>query len=331
MHQERIASISDGKCRGHFQLARPGSYGIVPEKDYNIGSDGVEISLYFKPSLLDAKHVQTLISTLDVPNKTGFAITLNTNALIEFWIGTGKTVEVIPTNAKPGGWSRLVVTIMETTIQYSITPVETFTQMREPSSTGIHALVSKAQLSRPARLVFAASFAEGPTRNSAHATNFFNGRIAAPTLTTCHSSKAVLGKWDFSQDISTDNITDISGNGANGQVVNAPTRAVTDHEWDGTESDWTKAKYGYGAIHFHEDDIDDAGWETNFSLDLPHNLRSGAYGVVVQGSNGVGKDVIPFYVRATESTSRALRSRVAFVISTFTVCRFTTSTSNDLS
>ena len=33
----------------------------------------------------------------------------------------------------------------------------------------------------------------------------------------------------------------------------------------------------YGAIHFHDDDIDDARWDVDFTLKIPDNLKSGVY------------------------------------------------------
>jgi hypothetical protein len=39
-------------------------------------------------------------------------------------------------------------------------------------------------------------------------------------------------------------------------VKEGESRAVKGFDWDGTQPDWTKASYGYGAIHFHEDDLD---------------------------------------------------------------------------
>jgi len=33
--------------------------------------------------------------------------------------------------------------------------------------------------------------------------------------------------------------------------------------------DWRRAPEQYGAIHFHDDDLEDAGWEPDFALTLP--------------------------------------------------------------
>ena len=36
---------------------------------------------------------------------------------------------------------------------------------------------------------------------------------------------------------------------------------MTGHSWRGAEVDWRQAPEQYGAIHFHDDDLEDAGWE----------------------------------------------------------------------
>ena len=47
--------------------------------------------------------------------------------------------------------------------------------------------------------------------------------------------------------------------------------------WSGETVRWTDRPEHYGAIHFHEDDLYDAGWQADFALTVPDDLRSGAY------------------------------------------------------
>ena len=58
---------------------------------------------------------------------------------------------------------------------------------------------------------------------------------------------------------------------------------------------WRAAPHEYGAIHFHDDDIYDAGWDSDFALTVPEDLRSGSYAVHV--ATGEDEDYIPFFVR----------------------------------
>jgi N,N-dimethylformamidase len=58
---------------------------------------------------------------------------------------------------------------------------------------------------------------------------------------------------------------------------------------------WTAAPHEYGAIHFHDDDIYDAGWDSDFALTVPETLRSGCYAVRV--STDDDEDYVSFFVR----------------------------------
>ena len=70
-------------------------------------------------------------------------------------------------------------------------------------------------------------------------------------------------------DITTDRITDVSGHDRHGTTTNMPTRAVAGHDFSGDETDWRRRPGEYGAIHFHRDDLEDAGWEADFELTIP--------------------------------------------------------------
>lgn len=50
-------------------------------------------------------------------------------------------------------------------------------------------------------------------------------------------------------------------------------------------------------MHFHDDSVHDAGWETDFSLTVPASLRSGLYAAHLRC--GDDEEFIPFVVRAT--------------------------------
>ena len=57
---------------------------------------------------------------------------------------------------------------------------------------------------------------------------------------------------------------------------------MTGQNWDGTEMNWRHAPHQYGAIHFHDDDMIDARWETDFSFTVPNDQRSGCYAAMLQ-------------------------------------------------
>jgi N,N-dimethylformamidase len=87
---------------------------------------------------------------------------------------------------------------------------------------------------------------------------------------------------------------------------------VTGSSWNGDHQRWSEAPDQYGAIHFHHDDLYDAGWETDLTLTVPDDLASGVYALRLETAAGV--DHVPFYVRAPAGR----RSQVAFLASTAT-------------
>ena len=123
----------------------------------------------------------------------------------------------------------------------------------------------------------------------------FNGRLEAPRLTQGDDVEAA---WDFSQAISTQRIADTSGNDHDGRLFQTPTRGVCGVAWDGSAQSHLEKPEHYGAIHFHEDDLTDAGWKDTVSWRVPADLPSGQYALkVLQGES---EDYIPCFVRPPE-------------------------------
>jgi N,N-dimethylformamidase len=98
-----------------------------------------------------------------------------------------------------------------------------------------------------------------------------------------------------------------------GRIVNLPARAMTGHNWTGEVMDWTQAPEQYGAIHFHDDDLVDAGWQEDFRFEVPQGLRSGVYAARL-GANEA-EFWVPFFVRPAKGHARA---KIAFLASTAT-------------
>jgi N,N-dimethylformamidase len=123
----------------------------------------------------------------------------------------------------------------------------------------------------------------------------------------------LFARWDFSVGMSTTQIHDIGPHALNGSLINYPARAMTGWNWDGSEMCWRHAPWQYGAIHFHDDDIYDFNWETDFVFDVPDHLKSGVYGIRL--THGDHTDTIPLVVCPPRGQQTA---RLCVLISTFT-------------
>ena len=143
----------------------------------------------------------------------------------------------------------------------------------------------------------------------------FNGKIEHPEV---HRNMAdgrlvAVADWRFERDQGSPVAVDVSGNERDGIVVGSPARASTGHEWRQEEVDFTKVPEQYAAIHFHDDDLDDAGWEPSLRFTVPEGLASGVYAVELRAGGVV--DHVPFAVRPRDGDAR---SRIAVLLPTFT-------------
>ena len=167
----------------------------------------------------------------------------------------------------------------------------------------------------------------------------YNGKIDRPRVADRALSKAeidalargyggvsaelrekVVGAWDFhaniTKHIASCQVIDVTPNRLHGFAINLPVRGMTGYNWTGDEIVYHHAPQEYGAIHFHDDDIDDARWEVDFSYTVPATLKSGIYAarLRIAGKNTPEtEDYIPFYVRPPRGTTTA---KIAFIAPT---------------
>ena len=128
-------------------------------------------------------------------------------------------------------------------------------------------------------------------------------------------------RFDFANGTGTDRIVDSGPHGLSGHTVQHPARAMTDWRWDGERRDWTVTPEHFGAIHFHDDDIVDAGWEPDLLVDLPTDLDSGVYAIEVAQGSEVDRNV--FFVRPPRAGPRR---DVAFLVPTYSYLAYANAT-----
>ena len=136
----------------------------------------------------------------------------------------------------------------------------------------------------------------------------FNGKIEAPEILVDGS---LIAKWDFSQDISSLSVKAIAG--PDFLLRNAPTRGVTGRKWDATEFCWRHKPDHYAAISFHDDDIYDFEWDSDFEFVIPDDMPSGIYIMRIEADGHY--DAMPFFVCPTLGKRRA---DLCVLVSTFT-------------
>lgn len=149
-------------------------------------------------------------------------------------------------------------------------------------------------------------------------TAHFNGKIGgvrihaaaldAARIESSDGAASLLAWWHFGLAVTSDRIVDIGPHGLHGCAMNLPMRGATGASWSGRHLHFLAAPDEYDAIHFHDDDIDDAGWAADFEWTVPDGLRSGVYAIRLAADDA--EDHVPFFVVPKPGEPQA---RVAFL------------------
>ena len=305
---EEIPAGFAGTYASRFQSIHSGSCGVVTPANLVAFPDPCTIVLRVQPWLLDGRP-QTVLAIDGGPALSVAA----EGASLE--IG-GDRVHVAAPMLKRRWYELRVVTdggrlhLRQTALQRSWGTADT----GQAEMAGA--------LGALGRVTFAAAPAlrPGPRDNQYRA--FFNGRLEDPAIlggarygdTPIElAASECLAWWDFSAEIPTNRILDRGPDGLNGALRNLPTRAVRGSRWTGHEPNWCHAPREYAAIHFHEDDLYDCGWETDFAIEIPEGMASGVYGARLRC--GDIQDIVPFYVLPPAGAAAA---PIVFLAPTFT-------------
>jgi N,N-dimethylformamidase len=149
----------------------------------------------------------------------------------------------------------------------------------------------------------------------------FTGKIEDPAILSGFIDRwpaadpdlPILARWDFAQDIGGIRIVDTGPFGCHGTLVNLPARGMVGAGWTGREHCWRHAPEDYAAIHFHADDLNDCGWQTDVAFTPPEGLPSGCY--MLHLTCDAGEDWLPFYLLPPRQGPHAA---IAYLASTFT-------------
>lgn len=318
-----ISSVPEATHPGRPQFTRPGSYASInwTGRLNQYEDSALTVEFWAQPTLPQrAGHDQYLFSNLHPDGSAGFAAFLDKEGTLTVVVGSEVRGQIVPFPFKfvRHRWYYFIF-IFDTA--YSDVRVSVSSKASHVGESVQNEMILSRSFPYPFNisssqcLTLASHSIEDRVSAVPVDSTTFNGKIDGFKISvTISELSTCLVDLDFSRNIPTDYIGDAGS--VCGKLFNSPARAVTGHDWDASKTDWSCAWYGYGAIHFHDDDVDDAAWSTDFEIQIPDKLESGCYGVVV--NDGESEDIIPFFVRPSEFSTR----KVVLIMPTFTYCAY---------
>src|SRR4051812_3773636 len=323
-----VETSVSGMYPGRIQSIHTGSHITVGDGPSLRLTGSFTIQGWIFPTTPD-KGMQGLVTKWSNAVPAGLALVIS-DAALGLWLAdeTGRVARVgTGARLRERTWYFIAATFDAGTGEVRLVQEPSQNFPHDPSSRTVTIQTEiRALEPREAALLIAALPGDRPDRVEGH----YNGKIDRPRLFNRALSRAELdvlklggspldlgaalaAAWDFSREISSDRIIDVSPNANHGTAVNLPARAMTGANWTGDESNFTRTAGEYGAIHFHDDDLDDAGWETDFTFGIPDWLPSGIYAARLRAGSDVER--LPFVVRPPRGVAT---SRIAYLIPTFT-------------
>ena len=336
----RVDGPTSGSYPSRFQAIHPGSCAVVADNPKLAGLSSFQVQAMIWPTL-PARGEQGLIAKWS-PDRGGFALVIDETGAPALRVADGSGGVNTISSSTPliaREWYRIVASFDATTNTVIVTQLPLFDHPLVSAKARVEERIDiTPQLDNGAPMTIGAWFerAEGARVITA---GHYDGKIDAPRLlrrplsepesealaaAASHHLMAtnfaspvaafvadIVAAWDFSRDIESTRVRDVSANRLDGEIHNLPTRAAKGHNWTGEEMNWRHAPDQYGAIHFHHDDLYDAEWESDFDLKVPENWRSGSSAARLTCEEH--EEHIPFFVVPSRGKPSA---KLAFLVPT---------------
>jgi N,N-dimethylformamidase len=314
--------LMTGSFPGRQQRIPIGSYVAVEDGPTPRLDQGLTIQTWLCPSTPRLGREQGIIASWSPAAGTGFALLLDDTGHLVFQLGDGegRTTRVAsPAPLQGDRWTFVAAT-------YDPSGVARFVWREHPrgwvaGAAGEAEATCEGGLgSAAAPLLIGALALEVDAAGKLFPFGCYNGKIGHPRLwdrtlrpeeidalaaegDDLDFAAGLIGDWDFSAEIASPIVIDRSPSRAHGLAVNMPARGVTGHRWDGSETSWSVRPEHYDAIAFHEDDLEDCGWDADFTFETPSDLPTGLYAARLTA--GSHEEEIPFYVRPARDADPA--------------------------
>jgi N,N-dimethylformamidase len=323
--EEPVDAHINGRRSGRKQIARSGSYVLVDDHASLSRLSSFTLQAWIYPTTPGKGEAQGVLSKWSADG-SGFNLAVGAEGALELWLGgpgADSGARVSTGQALRASEWYFVAAAFDAeaqTLQLHQQPLSNW-----PSDSSAVVIERRADVQFSANnscpVVMAATGVGGENSGRFAGQEHYNGKIDGPRIFKRAldadeierlrrgipaeevAASDLVAAWDFSVSPSTAKVIDRGPHALHGVAVNMPARAVTGHNWTSSEFDFKHAPNQYGAIYFHDDDLEDAGWEPDFEFVVPGSLRSGVYAARLTGEGQ--EDHIPFIVRPPRGTANA--------------------------
>ena len=296
--EEPVGAALEGQHPSRKQAVHQGSYGRI-ENTLDLAASGqLTFAATIWPTMPGSGRRQGILSAYDPNVRVGFALAIGEDGSVEALLGATRVKTRVPLSTR--SWYRVWATYDASSRALKVGQVPL---MRGQVSGPVAEAQVDADAALPPKAMPWVIGALGGVPVRGH----FNGKIERPMMfdraltadaigqaASGAASLGLVASWDFSQEMSSIRIVDTGPHGLHGTLVNLPARAMTGSAWTGREMCFRHAPQEYAAIHFHDDDLHDCGWQTDFSWTVPEGTRSGIYAVRL--TCGDAQENVPFFV-----------------------------------
>lgn len=310
--EDEIVADINGRYAGKHHDVWIGSYVEVAESSLLQRPTSIAVAMSLYPTLVD-RDLQTVLGSWDVDSRTGFALTLEHGRLVlhigdgasSFRVSLQEPLQEFRWFHVSAGFDLDAQTAWVEQVPARVIGDRTWSVATGVAGERVDKRIDLTQVTyrAPFRIGAASRFAGEQWWPA----GLFNGKIGNPRVSPSCADETPLAAWDFAISNRADgallsHVADASGNGCHGIAVNAPARGVTGVEWRGAD-DFRTAPAQYGAIHFHEDDLEDARWPATALWRVPAETPSGVYALRLHEDDY--EEHIPFVVRPGRHQQRA--------------------------
>lgn len=335
--EEVVQADIPGTLDVQRQYTQNGSFARVDDPGDVLAPEGAfTVHAFIWPSMPMAGR-QTIMGRWSVHEATGYALGINAEGKLEFWVGDGAKVDQVVADAPlvPKVWVLAVASFDPATGEARLRQIDVQNAWNShfgpvvPYDHNAHVVETLRVKPTHADAPFLIAGAhEHNAKRGAFVSTLYNGKIdrcgvVGRVLSADEMAQIAEGEvpadpltyWDTTagytdRGISPD-IQDTGPNGLHAVGVNRPIRGMTGWNWQGRDDCYRLNPAQFGGVAFHDDALTDCGWSPTVNWTPPADFRSGVYALKITAGDAVER--IPVIIRPDKP-----RARIAVLMSTFT-------------